>query len=174
MEFTFNLSFRLPNDEVAIDLHVERLGEEGCDDALVGLGQPGRIALEFTREAESALAAFLSALADVKRAIPRATLIEAGPDLVGLTDIADLVGVSRQNMRKLAITNYVNVPTPVHEGSSTIWHLADVLKWLHSRGTYRIDVGILETASSAKQLNLARQVRHADPEVLRCANTWLA
>lgn len=45
----------------------------------------------------------VSALADARRAMPSATLIEAVPDLVGLTDIADAVGMSRQNMRKLMI-----------------------------------------------------------------------
>lgn len=36
-----------------IDALVERLAEEGCDDALVGVGQPSRLALEFVREAAS-------------------------------------------------------------------------------------------------------------------------
>lgn len=51
----------------------------------MGVGQPGRLALEFTREAKSAQAAVGSALADVKRVIPTARLIEAAPDFVGLT-----------------------------------------------------------------------------------------
>ena len=55
---------------------VERLGEAGCDDAMIGVGQPGRIALRFTREAESAKHAIVSALVDVKKAIPAAKLIE--------------------------------------------------------------------------------------------------
>lgn len=41
-------------------------------------------------------------------------LIEAGPDLAGLSDIADVVKVSRQNMRKLAVLHFRSVPTPVH------------------------------------------------------------
>lgn len=55
---------------------VERLGEAGCDDALVGIGQPGRLALEFNREAADADEAVRSALADVRRAVPSAKLIE--------------------------------------------------------------------------------------------------
>ncbi len=54
-------------------------------------GLPGRVALSFVREADSANAAMVSALADARRAMPSATLIEAVPDLVGLTDIADAV-----------------------------------------------------------------------------------
>jgi hypothetical protein len=37
-----------------MDALVERLAEEGCDDALVGIGPPGRLALGFVREASSA------------------------------------------------------------------------------------------------------------------------
>ena len=76
MEYTFLLKYQLSEADNDPDALVERLGEAGCDDALVGVGQPGRLALEFTREAESAQAAMRSALADVKRAIPSARLIE--------------------------------------------------------------------------------------------------
>lgn len=58
----------------------------------MGVGQPGRLALEFSREADSAEEAVRTALADVKSAVPSARLIEASPDLVGLADVADLVG----------------------------------------------------------------------------------
>jgi hypothetical protein len=37
----------------------------------------------------------------VKKAIPMSRLIEATPDLVGISDLAALLGHSRQNMRKI-------------------------------------------------------------------------
>ena len=166
MEFTFKLNYQLSGNDANYDSLVERLGNAGCDDALIGIGQPGRIALEFTREADSAFFALTSAMADVKRAIPTAKLIEAGPDLVGLTDIADVVGVTRQNMRKLAVTNFATFPIPVHEGSSALWHLVDVLGWMLPRGAYELEPGTLEVATTAKQLNLARQVQQLEPDVL--------
>ena len=64
---------------------VERLGEAGCDDAVAGIGQPGRIALNLTREADSEQQAIISALEGVRRVIPDAELMEASPDLAGLT-----------------------------------------------------------------------------------------
>lgn len=168
MEFTFKLTFHLAAHDADADALVERLGAAGCDDALIGIGQPGRIALAFTRDADSAFAALTSALADVRRAIPSARLIEAGPDLVGLTDIADLVKVSRQNMRKLALTHFRTFPTPVHEGSSALWHLADVLDWMVQRGSdYQLDAGTGEVAAAAKQLNLANRSRQLAPGMLR-------
>jgi predicted DNA-binding transcriptional regulator AlpA len=166
VEFMFKLSYQLSSNDADHDELVERLGAAGCDDALAGIGQPGRIALEFTREAENALAALTSAMLDVKRAIPSAKLIEVGPDLVGLTEVADVTGVSRQNMRKLAVTNFATFPAPVHEGSSTLWHLDEVLNWMLPRGAYKIQPGVLEMAMSAKQLNLAKQIMQLEPDVL--------
>ncbi|EJN26984.1 hypothetical protein PMI35_03677 [Pseudomonas sp. GM78] len=43
MVFTFTLNHELTSDESDMDALVERLAEEGCDDALVGVGQPGRL-----------------------------------------------------------------------------------------------------------------------------------
>jgi hypothetical protein len=54
MEYTFTLKYALPPVESDMDALVERLGAQGCTDATVGLGQPGRLALEFTRSASSA------------------------------------------------------------------------------------------------------------------------
>ncbi|WP_241388421.1 helix-turn-helix transcriptional regulator [Pseudomonas aeruginosa] len=159
MDYTFTLKYQLADDDHNPDVLVERLCEAGCDDALVGIGQPGRLALEFTREAESADAAVRSALADVRRAVPSARLIEVAPDLVGLTDVAEMVGVSRQNMRKLMLANPGSFPAPVHEGSASIWHLADVLTWLQAKGSYALARDVLEVARVALQVNLAKESR---------------
>ncbi|MBN9406525.1 MAG: DNA-binding protein [Burkholderiales bacterium] len=157
MEYTFTLKYQLAEHDSDPDTLVERLGGAGCDDALVGIGQPGRLALEFTREAENAQAAVRSALADVKRAVPSAKLVEAVPDFVGLTDVAELVGVSRQAMRKLMLSHVATFPAPVHEGSASIWHLAEVLSWLEEKGGYTLERKMLETARAALEVNLARE-----------------
>jgi len=77
MIFTFTLNYELTSDESDMDALVERLAEEGCGDALVGVGQPGRLALEFIRDALSADDAIEGAVKDVRRAMPNALLIEA-------------------------------------------------------------------------------------------------
>lgn len=165
MEYIFTLKYQLADHDSDPDALVERLGAAGCDDALVGVGQPGRLALEFIREAGSAEEAMRSALADVKAAIPSARLIEASPDLVGLTDVAELVKVSRQAMRKLMLTHRATFPVPVHEGSASVWHLAEVLDWLWERGGHEIDAGVLEVAQVALEVNLAKEtIRHPMPD----------
>jgi len=167
MKYIFTLKYQLAVDDCEPDGIVERLGEAGCDDALVGIGLPGRLALEFTREAASADAAVCSALTDIRRAVPSAKLIEAAPDLVGLTDAAEIVGVSRQNMRKLMLAYPGSFPAPVHEGSASIWHLVDILSWLQSRGNYQLAQGVLEVAEVAMQVNLAKEARRLPPPSTR-------
>lgn len=139
-----------------MDELLEKLGEAGCDDALAGIGQPGRLALEFTREATSAEDAVRSALEDVRRAAPTAWLIEMSPDL-GLTDVADIVGMSRQNMRKLMLAYPRSFPAPVHEGSTSIRHLTDVLAWLEERGAYELPGDVMEVARVAHLVNMAKE-----------------
>jgi hypothetical protein len=82
MEYKFGLKYKVA-DDADLDELIEQLGEAGCDDALVGTGQPGCIALDFTRDANSAKKAVVSALSDVKKAIPGAKLLEVTPDFLG-------------------------------------------------------------------------------------------
>lgn len=159
MEYEFELKFKLAEGSSDAGSLVDRLGEAGCDDAVVGIGQPGRIALNFTRESSSARQAIISALEEVKRAIPDAQLIEATPDLVGLTDIAEFAGVSRQNMRKLMMSHTKTFPAPIHDGSQALWHLAPVLEWLKVRAGYAIEQHLLDISRVAMQVNVAKESR---------------
>jgi predicted DNA-binding transcriptional regulator AlpA len=172
MKYEFKLRFVLPSGSPQRDELVERLGEAGCTDALIGVGQTGRIALDFTRTADSARTAVFSAIADVSKAIPKIMLLEVSPDLVGLTEVAQIAGVSRQYMRKL--TPAAAFPAPVHEGSATLWHLAPILAWFRKRGSYDIAQATIDVARVAMQVNLARQVRGLTPLFPRELRTVLA
>lgn len=97
MEFTFTLKYQLQASDT--DALVERLAEEGCDDAMVGVGNSGRLSLEFVREAGSVKEAVASALADVRRVVPDAKLIEATPVFVGLLGVAEIMVLSRPHLR---------------------------------------------------------------------------
>jgi len=161
--YTFTLSFALGARNADTDALIERLGAAGCDDAAVGVGRRGRLALEFTREAGDAARAVGSAVTDVRSAVPDAVLIEASPDLVGLTDVAALLGVTRQNVRKLIVSCDAPEPVPVHAGKPTIWRLAAVLRWLAREKDYAFPPELLETAEATMQVNLAVEARDADP-----------
>lgn len=165
MAYTFTLKYQLTGDEGDLDAVVERLGQAGCDDALVGIGKAGRLALEFTREASSAEEALHTALADVRSAVPSAVLIEAKPDLVGLSDVAGITGMSRQNMRQLMLAHPASFPPPVHAGSTSIWHLADVLGWLDDRGDYTLPAEVMDVARATLRINAVKEARRVPAPV---------
>jgi predicted DNA-binding transcriptional regulator AlpA len=88
--------------------------------------------------------------------------VEASPDLVGLTDVADILGFTRQNMRKLML-KYPDFPPPHHDGKPSIWHLAKILQWLADKNKYRIDEALLDIADINMQLNIARDLPNLKP-----------
>jgi len=163
--FEFTLNFTFPDYSIDASDYIEELGAAGCDDALIGIGLPGRMALKFDREAESAFTAITSAVAAVKRTIPDAKLVEATPDLVGLTEVADIVGCSRQYMRKLMVNSGAGFPAPLHEGNPSIWRLSKVLLWLQVHKQYQIEDTLLEVARVNMQFNMAREAHEIDPEM---------
>ena len=85
-DYDFTLKFNLQDPQSDPGEYVEKLYAGGCDDALIGVGLKGCISLNFIREASSAYEAISSAISDVKAVVPSATLIEAAPNFVGLTE----------------------------------------------------------------------------------------
>ena len=163
--YDFTLRFALTHSGADPEMYLQNLAREGCDDAIVGLGNNGRIALNFTRQAASAYEAIFSALSAVRRAIPDAKLVEVNPDLVGLTDVAELLGFTRQNMRKLMLRSGAEFPPPLHEGKPAIWHLSKILQWLKSKQTHQIDESLMDVASVSMQCNLLKGMRELDPKM---------
>lgn len=163
MEFAFTLKYQLSKEDGHQGELVERLMDTGCGDALIRHSPPGRLSLAFHRNAASADEALMGALKDIRQSLPSARLIEAGPDLVGLTDVAELVGVTRQNMRKLMLTHIASFPPPVHEGNaSSVWHLSQVLSWMASRGGYLLNPSVVGMSRSAMQVNLIKEQQYLD------------
>jgi hypothetical protein len=164
-EYEFTLKFKLQDADVNPEIYVEKLYESGCDDALIGIGKKGYIALNFIRESLSAEQAIISAIEDLKKVIPQAILETISPDLVGVTDIATLLGCSRQNIRQLILKDHLNCPPALYNGAQSIWHLSEILTWLVENKNYLIDESLIETAKIAMNLNIAKQYNQLDPNL---------
>jgi hypothetical protein len=173
-EYDFTLSFNLQDSQIEPNDYIEQLHENGCDDALIGIGKKGCIALNFIREASSAYEAISSAISDVKKVIPHAILIEATPDFVGLTDTAKILGCTRQNIRNLIVKSEPRSPQPVYEGTPSIWHLAEILLWLKEDKTYPIDDSLLEMAKTNMNFNIARSWQKVAPDLQENIMTLIA
>lgn len=164
-EYEFTLTFGLPGEQANPEHYLDALYQAGCDDAVIGTGVPGTIALEFVREAKSAAAAIKSAIANVKVAIPGAVLTEASPDLVGLTDVAAILQCSRQNIRKY-MTNYTGFPKPAYTGTSILWHLWE----LASFEKINIPRTVAELSIATFRINLDIQQRRYQKSAARSKN----
>ncbi|KOR29418.1 DNA-binding protein [Achromatium sp. WMS3] len=79
-EYDFTLKYRLGSTDENPEQYLSSLATTGCEDAIVGIGQTGLIAINFIRKAESALQAVTSAITNVQQAIPDAKLIKATAD----------------------------------------------------------------------------------------------
>lgn len=154
--YDFTLKYRLAGCDENPERYLGALAEAGCEDAAVGLGRKGQIALHFLREAESAEDAVRSAIADVGEALPEAKLAEVTPDFVGVTDVARLFDVSRQYVGKLIETKRDTFPEPVHEGNPSLWHLADVLTWFDEHDARKFSKELLEVSKVNLRLNARR------------------
>ncbi len=163
-EYEFTLKFNLHNHQIDPNDYIERLYESGCDDALIGIGKKGYVSLDFIRSASSAYEAISSAVTNVKKAIPNATLIEATPDFVGLTDTAKILGCTRQNIRNLIFKSGAGSPLPIYEGTPSIWHLAEILIWLREEKTYPIDESLLAVAKTNMDFNIVRNWQKVEPD----------
>lgn len=164
-EYEFTLKFNLHNHHIDPNDCIDRLYEGGCDDALIGISKKGYISLDFVRSSSSAYEAISSAITNVKGAIPTATLIEAMPDLVGLTDTAKILGCTRQNIRNLIFKSGSGSPLPIYEGTPSIWHLAEILIWLQEEKTYSIDKSLLEIAKTNMDFNIMRNWQKVEPYI---------
>lgn len=165
LEYEFTLKFKLQDSQIDPDIYVEQLYESGCDDAVIGTGKKGYIGLNFIRESSSAYEAISSAIKNIKKAIPEAILVEAAPDLVGVTDVANLLGCTRQNIQKLIAKDNSTCPPAIYGGAQSIWHLADILDWLIDSKKYSISESLVEIAKVTMSLNITKQFAMLDPDL---------
>jgi predicted DNA-binding transcriptional regulator AlpA len=159
-QFVFSLIFDFGKRENDLPTCINALCDAGWQNVSIVKGQQNRFAVNFSGDADSALRAVKKAYIDVKELFPAATFIEACPDQVGLSEIAALLEVTRQNIRKLAANPKSQFPMPLHEGNSSIWHLADVLQWRKSKKKYKFDQRLLEIANANMRVNIAKQVQN--------------
>jgi hypothetical protein len=65
------------------------------------------------------------------------------------------------------LTNAATSPLPVHEGSTAIWHLAEVMDWLKAKGTYELEQAVHEIAETIMQINLTKEAQRLTPRAQR-------
>ena len=149
MIFEFTITFAIPEKKWDIDDISDKIFASGFNDALVLMGIRGIIGLDVFRESPAAEKAIETAFDDVTKVFPDAVFLDVKPDLVSISDIATLVGQSRQNLRKL-----VEFPPPTITGPKPYWHLYQVIKWYEKRRMIPFSKNTIETSKAAWIFNL--------------------
>ncbi|WP_240965188.1 helix-turn-helix transcriptional regulator [Streptomyces zingiberis] len=131
-DFTFVVSGVDVDDESAVDAL-----RDNCDALLARAG--GHDLLSVTWSGPSALEAAMAAVSAVRRAVPRLRVCRLDRDLVGVHEIADRTGRSRQNVSQwIAGTRKSREePFPPAEGTvgrSLVWTWSEVNRWLALHG----------------------------------------
>jgi hypothetical protein len=153
--YHFTLRFKLDEPDKEPSNYLDELQAKSSEEISIETVKKGSISFNFVRSASSVREAMLGAIEHVKKAIPKAVLVEVSPDLVGLTDAAKAISCSRQNMRSLLVNSKTPIPQPIYEGTSSLWHLADLLAWLKAEKMYELDPAMYEVTIFAMELNAA-------------------
>lgn len=161
--YEFEIYFKLPESLSDVGEIMERLADAGCTDCTLGSGRPSHLAMVFDRDSSSAFDAISSAIADISRCIGGMKHYTLGPDLVGLSDVAAILDVSRQNMRKLWLAHSATFPDATYLGAVNLWHLDELLIWLSTYQNWEIPAEMLETARTVRAINAAREQRQTEP-----------
>jgi len=141
----------------------DALHAAGCADALVCFYGTA-VYLEFDRERDSLEQAILSAIADIESASALNARVESVDSaLVGLSDIAELTGLTRQAVALLkdGARGSGQFPGPVQrvKGNSPLWRWKTVVGWLVMEGRLAEDSPLVAHATVLENLNLAPQLR---------------
>ncbi|MCP9958612.1 helix-turn-helix transcriptional regulator [Streptomyces sudanensis] len=131
-DFTFVVSGVDVDDQAAVDALLEK-----CDALLARAG--GVDLLSTTGSGGSAVEAALAAASAARAAVPRLRVCRLDRDLVGVHEIAERTGRSRQNVSQWIAGERKarGVPFPAAEGTvgrSQVWLWSEVNRWLAVHG----------------------------------------
>ena len=136
----------------------DALYESGCGDAIV-CAYGNSVYVEFDREAESLDAAIASAVDNIESAGIGAIVESVDSALVGLSDVAEMTGTSRQaiTMLKDGLRGGGDFPCPIQriQGQSPLWDWADVANWLEANGRLKENAELAHNARVLSKWNLA-------------------
>ena len=146
------------------DSFLDQLHEAGCSDATVFF-KDGFVCLDFSREAENAESAILSAIKDIRHSGIGAIVERVEPDdLASLSEIARRVCVTRASLQKYARgASKVgkDFPRPVaniSEARKEIYSAVEVMEWMQEKSKGTLTNSTLELSRVIAKTNQALSV----------------
>lgn len=156
----------------------DALYSAGCNDALICFYGKS-VYLEFDREAPTLDLAIKSAITDIEGAPVGAKVESVDSALVGLSDIAQLTGLTRQAIALLkdGARGDGDFPCPVQrlKGASPLWDWASVAKWLQENNRLNQYPALYEQAKTLCKWNLVlRNCANENSNELQKLMQWLS
>lgn len=136
--YTFTIVFSVPG-AATLEPFLHRLADVGCNDAaFTDPGQDGTCSTEFDREERSFSRAVVTAIEDLRSAIPEVKVLRVEPDdLVTVSAIAARTGRTDESIRLLeqGRRGPGGFPAPLgHINEKTrVWRWADVADWFANK-----------------------------------------
>lgn len=153
----FNFTLTLSGVTSETDGLEDALFSHGCDDALICFYGKS-VYLEFDRESEMLDTAIESAINDIESSEIGAKVASVDSALVGLSDIAELSGLTRQSVAMLKDgtrgKGYFPCPIQRIKGQSPLWDWADVSRWLGENKRLSHDAELINNAKILCKWNL--------------------
>lgn len=168
-EVEFELVFALPDGDYSVFALSDVVYEAGFEDAVVGSGTPGLLAVELVAEGDDPEAAILDTARALAKALPAGTrLHEVRPDLVSLADVAAKLEVRRQALQQRTM------PLPVAGGLYRVDEvhaaLEEAMRPAQGRRKARFDVARARSwfraGAAARRLNAKLSLREIDPATM--------
>lgn len=150
--FEFELIFEVPREALTDRFAMaDAVYEAGFEDAVIGLGVAGLLAVPLEHEGPSAHATIVDAAKRILKHLPKGSRLRSvSPDLVSLADVADRLNVRRQALQKR------KMPPPVTGGLFRASEIAETLR-AESRGKIAQNISMaanwLDAAPAAQQIN---------------------
>ena len=141
-KFEFEVVFALPDGEFDVLDLSNAFFEAGFEDAVVGLGQRGLVAVALELEGDDAEKVIVSAARDIlKHLPPGSALREVRPDLVSLAEVAKRLHIKRQALQKR------RMPAPALCGHYRVTEIAEAITEAKTAGCRkaRFDVHVADS-----------------------------
>ena len=166
-DFEFDLIFALPEGDLDVFELSDAIFEAGFEDAVVGTGHVGLLAVALEAEGEDAESVIVRAAKLILQHLPKGSALrEVRPDLVSLADVAKRLNIKRQALQKR------EMPQPTLSGYYRVTEVAELIVSQVTRGRRkaRFDVHIAEpwfaAGSGAQCVNARIALGQVDPASL--------
>ncbi|WP_170755614.1 hypothetical protein [Ruegeria lacuscaerulensis] len=165
-KFEFDIIFAIPDGEHdALDLS-NAVFEAGFEEAVVGTGTSGLLAVALEMEGEDAESVIVSAAREILQQLPKGSALrEVRPDLVSLADVAKKLDVKRQALQKRR-----EMPPPAVAGYYRITEVAQAIVTIVTTGRRKARFDMHEAEAwlnagvGAQTLNARIALGEVDPE----------